>query len=450
MTFESDTDRHSDQSHDTFDSPMGAGGDMICILDSQRICVSANAAFLDAFGRRREEIVGGCATDPEFREIYSGLVENSLDEALAGEPVSTQRWFDFPSLGFRYVRINLEPVRDDAGDARCVTVCIRDLTDARLAQEALEESERRFEEFAGIVSDWLWELDANLRFVYLSPRFETTMGMPRERVLGRRRIELFPGEDQAAAATRSHHLDLEHRRPFDDYRFTCVLADGSQRSICMTGVPVFDRHARFRGYRGVARDVSDRQHLEARIAQIACHDALTGLVNRHEFLQRLQRVVDTASIGDSEHGLCYVDVDRFRAINDRCGHVAGDQLLVALAELLRDQIRRRDTLARVGGNAFAILMEHCSLARIERVAENLQRAVGEFRFVHVDEAISITVTIGVVPIDTRSGSIDRVLKSADRACYAAKSAGGDRILIHGRPDRRAARERRRKSSETVP
>lgn len=452
MTHDTDRNRDSHQSHPLqhdHHAPISAGGDMLCILDTGHMCVSANGAFLEAFGRREEEIVGGCASDPEFREICCGLFEDSVDETLAGDSVSTQRWFDFPCLGFRYVCINLEPLRDNAGAIQRVAVSIRDLTDARLAQEALEESERRFEAFADIASDCLWELDADLRFIYLSPRFEAIMGMPREGVLGRRRIELFPGEDQAAAATRSHHVDLEHRRPFEDYRFTRMLADGAKRSICMTGVPVFDRHGRFRGYRGVARDVSDRQRLEERIAHLASHDALTGLVNRQEFLQRLQRVVETAGTGDSEHGLCYVDVDRFRAINDRCGHPAGDQLLVALAELLRDQIRRRDTLARVGGNAFAILMEHCSLSQIERVAENVRRAIGEFRFERLDETINFTVTIGVVPIDTRSRSIDRVLKSADRACYAAKSAGGDRILIHGRPDRRAARERRRRDPQTT-
>ena len=107
------------------------------------------------------------------------------------------------------------------------------------------------------------------------------------------------------------------------------------------------------------------------------------------------------SHGDID-GLIAVDVDHFRSINDRYGHPAGDQLLVELADLLREQIRRRDTLARVGGNAFAILMEHCSLSQIERVAEAVQRAVGECRFAHRDQTINIAMTIGVVPIGADS------------------------------------------------
>jgi diguanylate cyclase (GGDEF)-like protein/PAS domain S-box-containing protein len=386
--------------------PTPAGVDMLCVLDTEQTCLSVNGAFLGAFGKQEKDLIGQRATDSGGRESFAGLIEGSVDRALGGESVSTQRWWDFPRLGFRYIRIGLEPVRNDTGVIAGVCVCVRDLTDARLAQEALEESEQRFADFAEVVSDWLWELDEKLRFVYLSARFEEIMGMPREQVLGRRRIELFPEEDHAGAATRNHHLDLEHRRPFDDYQFTRILDDGS-------------------------------------------HDTLTGLVNRQEFLQRLQRVVDTAAGGDSEHGLCYVDVDRFRSINDRCGHPAGDQLLVELAELLGEQIRRRDTLARVGGNAFAILMEHCSLPQIERVAESVKGSVGEYPFMHRDASISVTVTIGVVTIDAGSRSVEGVLRAADRACYAAKSAGGDRILVYGRSDPRASRERRAGNPEPV-
>ena len=429
--------------------PTPAGVDMLCVLDTKQTCLSVNGAFLEAFGKQEKDLIGQRATDPGGRESFAGLIEGSVDRALGGESASTQRWWDFPRLGFRYIRIGLDPVRNDAGVITGACVRVRDLTDARLAQEALEESEQRFADFAEVVNDWLWELDEKLRFVYLSGRFEEIMGMPREQVLGRRRIELFPEEDHAGAATRNHHLDLEQRRPFDDYQFTRILDDGSKRSIRMSGKPVFDEHDRFRGYRGVAEDASDTLRLEKRIAHISSHDALTGLVNRQEFLQRLQRVVDTAAGGDSEHGLCYVDVDRFRSINDRCGHPAGDQLLAELAELLGEQIRRRDTLARVGGNAFAILMEHCSLPQIERVAETVKGIVGEYPFMHRDASISVTVTIGVVAIDAGSRSVDGVLRAADRACYAAKSAGGDRILVYGRSDPRASRERRAGNLEPV-
>jgi len=429
--------------------PLHAGGDMVCVLDREQVCISVNRTFLEAFGKREEDLLGQRASDPGGRESFAGLVDGLVERALTGESVNAQRWWDFPCLGFRYIQIGLEAVLDDAGAVSGAAVCVRDMTDARLAQQALEESEQRFADFAEVAHDWLWELDENLRFVYLSARFEEIMGLPRKQVLGRRRIELFPEEDHGAAATRSHHLDLEQHLSFDGYQFTRILDDGGKRTMSMSGKPFYDEHGRFRGYRGVARDITQNLEMKNRIAHINSHDALTGLVNRGEFLLRLQRVVDSAIGGDSEHGLCYVDVDRFRTINDRCGHPSGDRLLKALAELLQEQIRRRDTLARVGGNAFAILMEHCSLAHIARVAEAVQQAIGAFRFDCCNDSVEFTVTVGVVSIDGASRSVDGVLRAADRACYAAKSAGGGRILVYGRPDRQAAKERRRRDLATT-
>lgn len=423
--------------------------DMICLLDAEQRCVAVNGPFCEAFGRREEELLGRGAAEVEGRASFGALVEEVVGSIRAEAAASAQCWWDFPRLGFRYVRIGVEPARDDAGRIRGLTLWVRDLTDARLAQEALEESEQRFEDFSDIVDDWLFELDENLRFVYLSARFEEVMGMARDDVLGRSRIDVFPEEDRGAATTRNHHLDLEQRRAFEGYEFSRMLADGTKRIIRMRGRPVLDGQGRFQGYRGAARDVSEPRRLEDYVQRLTTHDPLTGLVNRTEFLQRLERVVDTAARDGSEHGLCYVDVDRFRSINDRYGHGAGDHLLVDLAGLQRELTRRRDTLARVGGNAFAILMEHCSLAQVERVAESVRRTVAGHRFVGGDYTMRATVTIGVVPVDAGSPGVDRVLREADRACYAAKSAGGDRVLVFGRPDRRAVRERRSSGREPV-
>lgn len=285
------------------------GDDMVCVLDAERRCVSVNGPFLAAFGLREEEVRGARTTDAPGRASFTPLLEET---AGAGSSVA-QRWWDFPCLGFRYVRIGLEPAAGGGG----AILWVRDLTDARLAQEALEESEQRFEDFSDAVEDWMWELDENLCFVYLSARFEEVMGMSRDEVLGRRRMELFPEEDPAAATTRNHRLDLEERRAFDGYEFSRILDDGTKRVMRMRGRPVLDDHGRFRGYRGAARDVTEAEHMRGRIQRLAIHDVLTGLVNRQELLQRLQRVVETARREGSEHGLCYVDVDRFRSINDR-------------------------------------------------------------------------------------------------------------------------------------
>ena len=339
-------------------------------------------------------------------------------------------WWDFPCWGFRYVNADLESLRDCADAIVGTLVSVRDITDAKLAQNALEASERRFEDFADVTTEWYWELDSALRFVYLSERFEAVMGMSRDQALGRKRTELFPEEDYAAPATRRHYRDLEQRRPFRGYQFTRIRPDGEKRVIRVSGKPVFDEHGRFEGYRGVAQDASELHRMESRIAHLASHDPLTGLVNRRELENRLRRVLETARLDDSEHGLCYLDLDRFRIVNDYCGHSAGDELLERLGDVLRSKIRRRDTLARIGGDEFAILMEHCSLAQLERVAHTVREAVAEFRYVWQDQTFDISASVGVVPISADTRTIDDVLSAADRACYTAKDRGGNRIYLY--------------------
>ena len=179
----------------------------------------------------------------------------------------------------------------------------------------------------------------------------------------------------------------------------------------------------------VCEDITEAHRLSEQLNFQATHDALTGLVNRHEFEKRLARVLASAREEASEHALCYLDLDQFKVINDTCGHSAGDELLRQLAGLLPRRVRRRDTLARLGGDEFGVLMEHCSLEQAKRVANGLRRAVADYRFVWEDKTFALGVSIGVVPIIGVSERVTGVLAAADAACYAAKDRGRNRIHV---------------------
>ncbi|MFN0185230.1 MAG: putative bifunctional diguanylate cyclase/phosphodiesterase, partial [Aquabacterium sp.] len=161
----------------------------------------------------------------------------------------------------------------------------------------------------------------------------------------------------------------------------------------------------------------------------ATHDPLTGLVNRGEFETRLRRTLDKAHEERSEHALLYIDLDQFKLVNDACGHSAGDQLLQQVARLLRDAVRGRDTLARVGGDEFAVILEHCTSAHAERVAQQICERMEEFRFVHDERRFRIGTSIGLVPLDHRWANSAAALQAADTACFAAKEAGRNRVHI---------------------
>ena len=191
----------------------------------------------------------------------------------------------------------------------------------------------------------------------------------------------------------------------------------------------------------VCEDISENYRLSQQLEYQAKHDALTNLVNRREFENRLGRVLTEKSFNIPGHALCYLDLDNFKVINDNCGHLAGDAMLKQLSELLSASLRSKDTLARLGGDEFGILMEHCSLDKAIKIAEKILSIVEEYRFIWNENKFAIGVSIGLVPLDETSGSVNDVLSAADNACYIAKESGRNRIHVYSPDDTELERRR---------
>ncbi len=183
----------------------------------------------------------------------------------------------------------------------------------------------------------------------------------------------------------------------------------------------------------VCEDISENRLLSEQLAYQASHDSLTGLVNRSEFDTVIQQVVEDASKEVSEHALCYLDLDQFKVINDTCGHLAGDELLRQLGEVLRHQIRKGDVLARLGGDEFGILMIQCTLNEAFHACEKLKNIIRDFQFAWEDRSFFVGVSIGISSINNCSGNAVEIMKEADSACYAAKEKGRNRVHVF-RPD----------------
>lgn len=173
----------------------------------------------------------------------------------------------------------------------------------------------------------------------------------------------------------------------------------------------------------------------AQITYQASHDVLTGLINRREFENRLQRALLSAQQHGKVHSLFFIDLDQFKIVNDTCGHNAGDELLRQIAYQLRQKIRERDTLARIGGDEFTVLLENCHLDDAVEVAQQLREAVQNFRFAWQEKFFAIGASIGVVMITPTSESAAVLLSQADAACYTAKDLGRNRIYVFNEDDK---------------
>jgi diguanylate cyclase (GGDEF)-like protein len=188
----------------------------------------------------------------------------------------------------------------------------------------------------------------------------------------------------------------------------------------------------------VCEDITDAGDLSEKIAYQASHDALTGLANRSEFDRYVKEAIELVAVENSEHVLCYLDLDQFKVINDTCGHLAGDELLRQLGELLKTHIRTQDFIARLGGDEFGVLIYYCSLADAYSLCENLRDVIKDFRFGWEGKSFSIGVSIGLAVINKASPSAVNLFKEADSACYAAKEKGRNRIHVYSPDDEELA------------
>lgn len=189
-----------------------------------------------------------------------------------------------------------------------------------------------------------------------------------------------------------------------------------------------------RGIAGTWIDITRQKKYAERLTNEDHGEKVTGLVNRKTFERSLAALIADAVNSNNEHVLCYIDLDQFRVINNTCGHTAGDELLRQLGWYLQGKLRVRDTVAYLGGDEFGILLESCVIRQDNRVFAGIRQALTEFEFELAGRKISITASIGVVPINKESGSPARVLGMADIACYAAKERGRDRVHFYTEED----------------
>ncbi len=192
--------------------------------------------------------------------------------------------------------------------------------------------------------------------------------------------------------------------------------------------------------------LSMQSRIEEATAQLAFqarHDALTGLLNRREFEHRLEKALSSVQAGDNEFAVLFLDLDRFKQVNDNCGYLAGDELLRQMALLFQGRLREEDTLARLGGDEFSIILANCSGARALQVAEDICGLAAAYRFIWQDKVFAIGASIGVTTVNRKVHNINEILAAGDAACHRAKESGRNRVCEQ---EIKPAQERRQETS----
>ena len=208
-------------------------------------------------------------------------------------------------------------------------------------------------------------------------------------------------------------------------------ADGEEFVIRKSASPLYDNDGNTFAIVTVLHDVTLLRNLSNQLSFQARHDQLTGLINRYEFDRKAQAAIDDAVLEGRIHCIAYIDLDQFKIVNDTCGHMAGDELLIQLTNHIKAKVRSSDTLARLGGDEFALLLMGCDLDKAQQITEGLLQEVREYRFTFEDKVFKIGASVGLTEISPHQNlNLSDLLSMVDSACYSAKEEGGNRIHIY--------------------
>jgi len=388
----------------------------------------------DLVGRKLHELVP---------DEYKDLVRENTRRRLASEPAPERYEIELVGAQGQVSRLELAGALVDLQGDPILLITAVEMLPRRLSAAPDQERSRALATLQSI-GEGVITTDKRGRIDYMNEAAETLTGSTSLQAVGKALEEIVTLVDESdrklLADPVRQSLTTGVRVTLARKALLLARSSGEEYSVELGVTPLRNPHHELVGAVVVLRDVTEQRGLARQMSYQASHDALTGLVNRREFERRLQEALDGARTEEHSHVLCYLDLDRFKVVNDSCGHIAGDNMLREVAGLLRDAVRDSDTVARIGGDEFGMLLVGCPLEKARQIADDVCRSVNDYRFVWKDKIFNIGVSIGLVEIGRESGTLEEVMGAADSAGYVAKQQG-NHVHVYSLRDEAVARHR---------
>ena len=415
----------------------------VVIIHDEKILL-ANESAASLVGLEPAQLVGREIADL-VKPAYRALFRKTVAKRLAGE--NAPRRIEMQLINGNQTGLWVEAQSsniDFRGHTVILTVA-RDVSHRKSLEVSLSRSKRQAQYTLESISEGVITTDNDGRIDYMNLAAETLVGTNRDDASGHRIGELFQLVDDADRRPLGDPVDrclAMRRRVNMGRRAVLVTIDGEhEHSVELTASPVRGPSNSISGTVVVFHDVGELRGLTRKMSYQATHDPLTGLINRREFERRLDEAMDSAHAEEAVHMLFYMDLDRFKAVNDSCGHMAGDNMLREVAALIKDQVRDSDFVGRLGGDEFGSLLIGCPIDKARQIATDICNAIADYRFVWKNKIFNIGISVGLVEISHVSGTLQDLMSAADSACYMAKQQGRGKVHVYSARDEAVARER---------
>jgi diguanylate cyclase (GGDEF)-like protein/PAS domain S-box-containing protein len=415
----------------------------IVIIHDEKILL-ANDSAASLVGLESAQLVGREIADL-VKPAYRALFRKTVAKRLAGENAPRRIEMQLINGNQTGLWVEAQSSNIEFHGHRAILTVARDVSHRKSLEVSLSRSKRQAQYTLESISEGVITTDNDGRIDYMNLAAEALTGTNRDDAAGHRVGELFSLVDDADRRPLGDPVErclAMRRRVNMGRRAVMVSADGEQEhSVEITASPVRGPSNSISGTVVVFHDVSELRGLTRKMSYQATHDPLTGLVNRREFERRLDEAMDTAHADEAVHIVFYMDLDRFKAVNDTCGHQAGDNMLREVATLIKEQVRDSDFVGRLGGDEFGALLIGCPIEKARKIATDICNAVADYRFVWKDKIFNIGISIGLIEVSHTSGTLQDVMSAADSACYMAKQQGRGQVHVYSARDEAVARER---------
>ena len=329
---------------------------------------------------------------------------------------------------------NSRAVLDDDGVIIAHEGTLTDITERKQAETRVFKEKERAQVTLQSIGDGVITTDAEGRIDYLNPVAQNLTGWDLRGARGKpvKEIMTIINEHTRALVANPVMRCLKEGRVITLADNSVLINnEGAEIPIQDSAAPIRDRIGNLIGAVMVFHDVSKESRLFRQLSHQASHDALTGLINRQEFENQLVSALENSQEHPTHtHALLYIDLDQFKVVNDTFGHIAGDELLRQVTDVMQTKIRSTDTLARLGGDEFGILLERCHDDRALEIAETIRGAVENYRFNWQGAHINVRCSIGMYMVMHESPDAASIMSSADVACYTAKDMGRNQIHLY--------------------